>query len=113
RAPGRARLPARHPLGRARADAVPGDALPQRRPALVAADDAVRIRRTARAGAAWLRADLRPRGPSGARRRRAGARVGGDAVGAGARLRPVPGALAAVRAAGAVRAFRAAAARAG
>src|SRR5690606_20321515 len=55
----RARLPARHPLGRSGAHALPGDALPQRRPALDAADHAARLRRAAGAGAAGLRADLR------------------------------------------------------
>ena len=38
------------------------DALPQRRPALDAADDAARLRRAAAAGAAGLRADFRPLG---------------------------------------------------
>ena len=58
--PGVTDFPARHPLGRAGADAVLQHALPQRRPALDAADDGAQRRRPAGAGAGGLRADLRP-----------------------------------------------------
>src|SRR3546814_6964845 len=68
--PRRRRIPARHPLGRAGADAVLLHALPQRRPALDPADDGALLRWASVAGYPVLGADVRPVRPALARTRR-------------------------------------------
>ncbi len=104
--PGCDRVPAWDPLGRAGVHPVPHHALSQRRPALDLADHAAGLRRPAGAGAARLRADLRPRrfARDGCGRPRR--RFGHHDVGAGARLRVLPVARQALRRSGAVRSFR-------
>src|SRR5690606_19746801 len=95
--PGRARLHARHPLGRAGADAVLRHALPERWAALDAADHAARLWRPAVAAAAGLCAGIRCVRHAGDGRWRPGPGIVDHDVGAGAGIRGIPGTRKTVR----------------